>query len=657
MTAAAAVRSEELPILQDLRRAVEGALEGKQDAVELALVALLARGHLLIEDVPGVGKTTLARALARAVGGDLRRVQFTSDLLPSDVLGVSVYDQRSGEFVLRQGPVFANVLLADEINRASPRTQSALLEAMNEGQVSLDGQTILLPDPFLVIATQNPQDFAGTFPLPESQLDRFLLRIRIGYAPPQVEMRLILEGHNDAVQDVPVVLDPARLVGLQRDVDRVVLDGALGNYLQALVLATRSAPTLSLGASTRGAISLAKAARARALLRGRTFCIADDIHDLALPVLSHRVRLASHADGFAPTRDEAEAAVREIVGRVPVPISRSTAPKASSLWRRLRRRLRAPRKLKFTRDGKFFVGITLGVGFAALNTANNLLYLLLGMLLALIVVSGVMSELSLRDLTVVRRLPLRAQVGRAHLVEIEVFNHKKRVPSYAIEVEDLRAGQPADKRCFFLKISPKSAQVAAYRRTPVRRGRDVHVGFRIATRFPFGLFEKSREVPAEGELIIYPAVDDVQLPPAGAGRAPGTDAIHGRGRGEDFLGLRILRDGEDPRDVHWRKSASLQQLVARERAREARPDVNLMLDNVRPAGAGEEWDLAFERRIRDVASRAVAYIKRGDSVTVRSTGGAVARGDRTTGADALLRFLALLETLPAATTAPAKEVA
>ena len=227
MTAAAAIVSEELPALHRLRQAVEGALEGKQEAVELALVALLGRGHLLIEDVPGVGKTTLARALAKTVGGELRRIQFTSDLLPSDVLGVSVFDQRTSEFTLKQGPVFANVLLADEINRASPRTQSALLEAMNEGQVSLDGQTIPLPDPFFVIATQNPQDFAGTFPLPESQLDRFLLRVRIGYPPPQVEMRLLLEGNSDTARDVPVVLDPARLVALQRQVDRVVIDNSL----------------------------------------------------------------------------------------------------------------------------------------------------------------------------------------------------------------------------------------------------------------------------------------------------------------------------------------------------------------------------------------------------------------------------------------------
>jgi uncharacterized protein (DUF58 family) len=308
-----------------------------------------------------------------------------------------------------------------------------------------------------------------------------------------------------------------------------------------------------------------------------------------------------------------------------------------------RKRFRAPRRLKFTREGKFFVGITLGVGFAAINTANNLLYLLLGMLLALIVVSGIMSELSLRDLTVIRRLPMRAQVGRAHLVEIEVFNNKSRVPSYAIEVEDLRAHQPADKRCFFLKISPKSAQVAAYRRTPLRRGRDVHVGFRVATRFPFGLFEKSREMAAAGELIIYPAVDPVQLPPAPAGRSPGANHVVGRGHGEEFLGLKLMRPGEDPRDIHWRKTAALGQMVMRERARESRPDVTLTLDTLQRAQVEADWSAAFERRIRDVASRAVAHLKRGDRVVVLTTAGGSTRADRSVGADPLLRYLALVE--------------
>jgi MoxR-like ATPase len=321
MTSALSLAREASPLVQKLRSAIEHALEGKPDAVELALIALLARGHLLIEDVPGVGKTTLAKALARAIGGDHHRLQFTSDLLPSDVLGVSVYDQRLGEFVFRQGPIFTNVVLADEINRASPRTQSALLEAMNEGQVSADGTTIPLPEPFFVIATQNPQDFAGTFPLPESQLDRFMVRVRIGYPPPNIEMHLLLQGGDmDRSRSVPQVIEPAQLVALQREVDRVEVDTSLATYLQAVLTATRSTPTLALGASPRAGMNLARAARARAVLHGRTYCIADDIHDLAVSVLAHRVRLAAHAEGYMPSRDESEAAVRDIVARVPVPL-------------------------------------------------------------------------------------------------------------------------------------------------------------------------------------------------------------------------------------------------------------------------------------------------------------------------------------------------
>jgi MoxR-like ATPase len=321
MTSALSIAREATPLLQELRSAVERALEGKPEAVELALIALLARGHVLIEDVPGVGKTTLARALAKAVGGELRRVQFTSDLLPSDVLGVSVFDQRAGQFQFRQGPIFANILLADEINRASPRTQSSMLEAMNEGQVSVDGVTTPLPDPFFVLATQNPQDFAGTFPLPESQLDRFMVRIRLGYPPPHVEMRLLLQGGDgDRIKNVPQVLEPSQLVLLQREVDRVELDPSLATYLQAVLSATRSSPTLSLGASPRAGMNLARAARSRATLHGRTYCIADDIHDLAVPVLAHRVRLSAHAEGYMPSREECENAVRDIVARVPVPL-------------------------------------------------------------------------------------------------------------------------------------------------------------------------------------------------------------------------------------------------------------------------------------------------------------------------------------------------
>jgi len=308
---------------------------------------------------------------------------------------------------------------------------------------------------------------------------------------------------------------------------------------------------------------------------------------------------------------------------------------------------RPPRRLRLTREGRYFLLITFCVGFAAINTGNNLLYLLFGMFLSLIVVSGVMSELSLRHLTVARRLPARAQVGRAHLVEIEVYNHKQRVPSYAIEVEDLRAGQPADKRCFFLKISPHSAQVAAYRRTPARRGRDHHVGFRLATRFPFGLFEKSRDVSSEGDLIIYPAVDPLVLPPDESGDRLGGVLTLGRGTGDETAGVRLMRDGDDPRDIFWRKSAQTEQMVVRERVREARREVTLVVDSRYPGPAPSDEFLArFERRIREVASRTVAHLKRGDSVTVRSTAGERAGSVPSRGADPLLRFLALLEATP-----------
>jgi len=320
MTTALTAKSDSRVTLEELRSAVERALDGKPDAVELGLVCLLARGHLLVEDVPGVGKTTLARAIAAAVGGDLHRIQFTSDLLPSDVLGVSVYEQRVSEFVFKHGPIFANMLLADEINRASPRTQSALLEAMNERQVSVNGTTLPLPVPFFVIATQNPEDFAGTYPLPESQLDRFMMRIHIGYPPSQVEQRLILHPDLDRVGTVPQVLGPDELVVLQHETERVKLDPSLATYLQAVLAATRTSPAVAIGASPRAGMNLSRAARARAKLRGRDYCIADDIHDLAVPVLAHRVRLAAQADGYVPSYDETEATVRDLVARVPVPL-------------------------------------------------------------------------------------------------------------------------------------------------------------------------------------------------------------------------------------------------------------------------------------------------------------------------------------------------
>lgn len=292
---------------------------GKPEVVRLAWVCLLAEGHLLLEDVPGTGKTLLARALARCLGGDFHRIQFTPDLLPSDLLGTSVLMQNTGTFEFQAGPIFAHVILADEINRASPRTQSALLEAMAEMKVSLDGKTHLLGPPFFVLATQNPHEFEGTYPLPESQLDRFMMRLTIGY-PDRAAERAILVGHRqgDPIDGLQAHLDPPKVVALQQQARQIRFDAVLADYLLAIVEATRHHPDLRVGASTRAALGFYRAAQANALLSGRSFVVPDDVKSLAQPVLSHRL-LVRHGQG----RDHNQMAheiVRQIVEKTPVPI-------------------------------------------------------------------------------------------------------------------------------------------------------------------------------------------------------------------------------------------------------------------------------------------------------------------------------------------------
>lgn len=303
-----------------LVQSVSQVLEGKDEVVELAVTALLAKGHLLVEDVPGVGKTTLARAMANSLGLTFRRIQFTSDLLPVDVVGGSVYDQARSEFQFREGPIFTQVLLADEINRTTPRTQSALLEAMAERQVSVEGQTRLLGEPFFVIATQNPQEFYGTYPLPESQLDRFLFRIRIGYPPPEVEQRVLRARRNgDPHAQVEAVVTKDALLEAQRAIDEVVVTDAVLGYLHAIVVATRESAEFSLGASTRAALAYERAVRAHAMVAGRVHVEPSDVKALSLPVLAHRVMLSGHAPSDA-NRQQVEDALSELVQRVPVPV-------------------------------------------------------------------------------------------------------------------------------------------------------------------------------------------------------------------------------------------------------------------------------------------------------------------------------------------------
>ncbi len=295
-------------------------LQGKREAVELAVTALLARGHLLVEDVPGVGKTTLARALACSLGVGFTRLQFTSDLMPSDVLGGNVLDAQSSTFRFRPGPVFTHVLLADEINRTTPRTQSALLEAMDEQRVSIDGQTHALEQPFFVVATQNPEEFYGTYPLPESQLDRFLLRIHVGYPEHDIERQILRARRGrDPLEALAAVASKEELLAAQAAVDDVHVEEEVIEYLHAVVLATRATKLLALGASTRGALALERAARARALVAGRSYATPDDVQALAVHALAHRVRVAGlHDSGVG--RHDAERVIRELLLELPVPI-------------------------------------------------------------------------------------------------------------------------------------------------------------------------------------------------------------------------------------------------------------------------------------------------------------------------------------------------
>ena len=304
-----------------LQAEIERVIKGKSETVKLALVALLAKGHLLIEDVPGIGKTTLANALARALDLSFQRIQFTSDLLPSDVIGLSIFNQRSGHFEWNAGPIFSNIVLADEINRATPKTQSALLEAMSEEQITIEGVSRPLPQPFMVVATQNPTEHHGTYPLPESQLDRFMLRLHVGY-PSLNDEREILRDRERAnpLQSVEAVMSEDDILELQRKVSEVRVDESLIDYLLNVVAQTRQTDTLELGISPRGTLALFRSAQAIALIEKRDFCIADDIKRLVVPCFAHRVIVNSRQAGNKRRSFEAEQILHEILLKTKVPV-------------------------------------------------------------------------------------------------------------------------------------------------------------------------------------------------------------------------------------------------------------------------------------------------------------------------------------------------
>ena len=306
--------------LMELEASLNAVIRGKSDVIRLSAVCLLARGHLLIEDVPGVGKTTLAHALARSVECGFQRLQCTADMLPSDILGVTIYNARTGDFEFKPGPIFTNFLLADEINRATPKTQSALLEAMNERQISIDGKTYPMAEPFMVIATQNPVEHHGTYPLPESQLDRFLMRLRIGYPDRASEREILRNGKSVAAPDLATVLVSDELMQAQQLAEQVRVDESLVSYMLAIVEATRQSEALSLGVSPRGAQALFRAVQALALLEGRDFVLPDDVKRLAAPVFAHRVVLNQRVSLSARSTETAERLLTEIVNRTEVPL-------------------------------------------------------------------------------------------------------------------------------------------------------------------------------------------------------------------------------------------------------------------------------------------------------------------------------------------------
>ena len=307
-------------LAERVRENVQRVIVGKSSSIDLAVIALLCRGHVLIEDVPGTGKTTLTKALAASLNCEFHRIQFTPDLVPADVLGINYFNMRSGEFEFRPGPIFSQVLLADEINRATPRTQSALLEAMQERQASIDGVTSALPDPFMVLATLNPIEMEGTFPLPEAQLDRFLLRVNLGYPSLEEESAMLERFQSTEPLDaISEVAGPDEILEAQRAVEQVRMEANVREYLLAIVAATRTHAQLKLGASPRASLSLQHAAQARAAIEGRDYVIPDDIKKMANPVLAHRVVIESSAGLRGRTRDNV---ISEILGSTKVPIER-----------------------------------------------------------------------------------------------------------------------------------------------------------------------------------------------------------------------------------------------------------------------------------------------------------------------------------------------
>jgi MoxR-like ATPase len=586
---------------------------GKTDVVRACIVALLSGEHVLLEDVPGVGKTLVGKALAKSVAGTFTRIQFTPDLLPSDILGTGIYDSKAGEFRFVPGPIFANIVLADEINRTTPRTQSALLEAMSEGQVSADSQTHPLPKPFMVIATQNPVEFEGTYPLPESQLDRFLMRISLGYPGRQDELE-ILSTHRagEPVDHLAPALNCSQIAHLQKAVRQIQVDDSLAEYLLDIVDATRECKELHVGVSTRGALCLYRAAQALALVENRT----------VVSVMPSRPWCNGWLTRF-PYPDE----------------------------------MILKRHTFLCREGWYYLLVLGVVVGGSLMREINLLMVIAGMMVGPLLYNWREVVASLKGLQARRKLPEGICAGDLLIVELSLTNTSRRYHSWAVVVEDQvrrdaarRSADVGAGEVLFARVPRGESRNATYQGRILRRGRYRFGPLKVSTRFPLGLVRRTITIQEVQTMTVCPRLG--HLTPAWSSLHQQT--LRGARRilkqqnviEPDFYGLREWQNGDSRRAIHWRSSARRGELVVKQSEQQREQDLLLLVDLWQPRSPTSEHRRAVELAVSFAATVVAQLCRHGGSQLDVGIGGCEIKLTR--GTSSLARLNEILEDLAVA---------